>query len=258
MLSVYVCSANNPIRFIDVNGDGIGDPVVYSSLTAKKGNVLIYVVDPAQGFVEPSAEVLANWDIIVVTALVHVQAELERVYSDKMKVKTMVIDTHGANGGSIVDKNSTGITRENINQVEPTVELIKTDNFPDVITQKGEPLSFLKYMDENSKLLLVACNSAMKNGELLVSTQKAVTEASNVNNVAVYGNEGITETNDRIEGTHVVFLFDVSIDSKSNTDARHWMKAHDNEKGETVVISLGKKEPEVTSKGEIEWDVPKK
>jgi RHS repeat-associated protein len=248
-MSPYCFAANSPIRLIDVNGDGPGDPVVYSSTTAKKGNVIVYLVEPGQGFQKPDADVLKNWDIIVVTKLENASAIIEKTYGNTNSINNLIIDTHGNGRGALLLEESEGITDLNATPNDKYIidgRRLKHDRSRKVFE------GLTKNLKENAKILLVGCGVG-KDDELAKNFLDLATKNSNINNVAIYTNEGSSVTNTVENNKDVKLIFNESIDDQYNSDSSEWVKTHDDKNGVPKKEKLGNKEPILSSKGGIKW-----
>jgi RHS repeat-associated protein len=256
--SPYIFAGNCPIRLIDVNGEEPGDPVVWSSTSAKKGNVIVFLIDPGMDFEAPSKDVLENWDIVVVTKLQAADDILAKVYDENRKINNLVIRTHGDGRGSMVIKDSEGI--KEIGKEPNEKKQIKGGMLRYEIGKKYFR-GIVKHMSENSKILLTACGGGLtdlslgEDYDLKIQFQKMVTEEAKINNVAIYVNEGLTVADYTSKDKKTSSLnFEESIDShKKENNKTKWIKTHNNKNGKVVSESLGKKEPMLNPKGGISW-----
>jgi RHS repeat-associated protein len=176
-LSSYQFAGNSSIRYVDVNGEGPGDPV-YTNIKGK-GNVVIYLVDPGKSFSEPLLNNNDTWDVIAVNNIANAAKILNQVYSTTNKVQNLAIRTHGDYKGAI------HLTSTN-KQETPKRKWMDSEDFekpenPFQFEQIETFIDIFKTLNDGSTILLTVCGLGKGNvPEKLLSIANTSSGASNL------------------------------------------------------------------------------
>jgi len=188
--SPYIFAANNPVRLVDIEGKGEGDPIA-EHYESGNNNLMIILVDDATVKWKMAKQLkdAPGWNIVVVTSLDDATKWMAKTYgADNAKIDNLFIRTHGAAGTSICTHRSElydGSTRADLEAKHFTTP-------PDIKTSHGQAVAQIKeigeYLNKNAVVLFSACNAGM---DLELSEAVANTMGPN-KNLTIYMNQALT------------------------------------------------------------------
>ena len=168
--SPYLFAGNKPICFIDIEGEGEGEPGI------PKGNIIII---PTQGEIKSGiykyvGGAQGNWNIIIANDMIDAYTKT-KTYLGKLKADNIIISTHGSSENGTLMLSNTAVQGDN-----PAVITHKTvdiyDKLPETNKNKKE-LTALKKLSglasSKGSFLINSCKSACGvKGVLLASSIK--------------------------------------------------------------------------------------